>query len=63
MSSTDQSCQDIEWEINFPTETFLVLVRSEADSERDDVGVVEEAEGEDKVPESHPSWLGVYGAW
>ena len=36
-----------------------MLVRREADPQRDDVGVVEEAGGEDEVPDGHSSRLGV----
>ena len=36
-----------------------MLVRREADPEGNDVGVVEEAGGEDEVPDGHSSRLGV----
>ena len=36
-----------------------MLVGRKADPERNDVGVVEETRGEDKVPDGHTSGLGV----
>ena len=47
--------------LSLDNKTFLSLIRGEADSERNDVGIIEKGQHQNKIPVGHGSRLGMNG--